>query len=494
MNGMILESAPQNKDIKFISKKGVDTSKNGEENFFEDLVKKLIAEDKDSKNGEFLLAKLLDLDSKAKIDSEKVTNFSFGDIEDELDLNSDTKSNKDSDNEITLETLFKIAQTLNMDKTIDLKEFKSSDLKDVLSKKSVIEEIRGAKNIKELLQIADKHGIKVKNFEFFKEEMALDDADKKLIKKISSHEILKLNKAVEQPKDHAIFTSYQKSDKNILSTLLNKQKISAKDEILDDNNQLSTQAIKIEDTKKENIKSKSHTKVKNVENQNLDLSFEEGSEQLNKNELKSDKQSTDLKDVNRVVKSDKSPLNDLLEKNAKVEIKKEEQVESKDETTSLDEADSKSVELNHKSDDIKSQSLHKAKEPVDVKKSLNTFATEFKEKVDSYKSPLMKVKMQLTPQNLGDVDVTLINRGSTLHVNITSNTHSMALFMQNQTEFKNSLVNMGFSNLEMNFSQSGEQNRGEQNQKNRNQKDEVFEEFENQEQEDSVNITLPNYI
>jgi len=127
-------------------------------------------------------------------------------------------------------------------------------------------------------------------------------------------------------------------------------------------------------------------------------------------------------------------------------------------------------------------------------KSLNTFATEFKEKIESYKAPLMKIKMQLSPQNLGDVDVTLLNRGSTLHVNITSNSQSMALFMQNQAEFRNSLVNMGFSDLQMSFSQN-QNGKNQQENKNKNANGESFESFGSDEDNtESIDIAIPNYV
>ena len=141
---------------------------------------------------------------------------------------------------------------------------------------------------------------------------------------------------------------------------------------------------------------------------------------------------------------------------------------------------------------IKSDISVKTKEAPEVKRTLNTFAMEFKEKVESYKPPLMKVKMQLNPQNLGEVDVTLINRGNSLHVNITSNPNSMAIFMQNQAEFRNSLVNMGFSDLQMNFSQNDESKGQQQGKKgSRHQAD-----FENYEEENnpSVDVILPYYV
>ena len=95
---------------------------------------------------------------------------------------------------------------------------------------------------------------------------------------------------------------------------------------------------------------------------------------------------------------------------------------------------------------------------TEEKQGINQFTNDLKEKMEQYKPPIMRVKMALNPKNLGEVEVTLIHRGNNLHVNITSNTNTMSLFTQNQAEFKNSLVNMGFTNLEMNFSDQNKQN------------------------------------
>ena len=78
----------------------------------------------------------------------------------------------------------------------------------------------------------------------------------------------------------------------------------------------------------------------------------------------------------------------------------------------------------------------------------------------------MKVELSLFPKSLGEVDVTLLTRGNNLHVNITSTTSTMTLFTQNQAEFKNALINMGFHNLEMNFSDQRGHEQGQQQQKN----------------------------
>ena len=92
---------------------------------------------------------------------------------------------------------------------------------------------------------------------------------------------------------------------------------------------------------------------------------------------------------------------------------------------------------------------------ITPKETLQYFSQDLKEAVDQYKAPITKLSITLNPNNLGEVEVTLIQRGNNLHINFNSNTNAMNLFIQNQAEFKNSLVNMGFTGLEMNFSDQG---------------------------------------
>lgn len=104
---------------------------------------------------------------------------------------------------------------------------------------------------------------------------------------------------------------------------------------------------------------------------------------------------------------------------------------------------------------------------ITPKETLQHFSQDLKEAVDQYKAPITKLSINLNPNNLGEVEVTLIQRGNNLHINFNSNTNAMNLFIQNQAEFKNSLVNMGFTGLEMNFSDQGKREQNQNQGKNR---------------------------
>lgn len=104
---------------------------------------------------------------------------------------------------------------------------------------------------------------------------------------------------------------------------------------------------------------------------------------------------------------------------------------------------------------------------ITPKETLQHFSQDLKEAIDQYKAPITKLSITLNPNNLGEVEVTLIQRGNNLHINFNSNTNAMNLFIQNQAEFKNSLVNMGFTGLEMNFSDQGKREQNQNQGKNR---------------------------
>ncbi|EIQ8819154.1 flagellar hook-length control protein FliK [Campylobacter coli] len=104
---------------------------------------------------------------------------------------------------------------------------------------------------------------------------------------------------------------------------------------------------------------------------------------------------------------------------------------------------------------------------ITPKETLQYFSQDLKEAVEQYKAPITKLSITLNPHNLGEVEVTLVQRGNNLHINFNSNTNAMNLFIQNQAEFKNSLVNMGFTGLEMNFSDQGKREQNQNQGKNR---------------------------
>lgn len=123
---------------------------------------------------------------------------------------------------------------------------------------------------------------------------------------------------------------------------------------------------------------------------------------------------------------------------------------------------------------------------ISPKETLQYFSKDLKEAMEQYKAPITKLSITLNPSNLGEVEVTLVQRGANLHINFNSNYNAMNLFLQHQAEFKNSLVNMGFTGLEMNFSDQGKK----EQQQEKKSKSHYYEENFEEESSPKINLEL----
>lgn len=138
----------------------------------------------------------------------------------------------------------------------------------------------------------------------------------------------------------------------------------------------------------------------------------------------------------------------------------------------------------------------------EAQQSMRVFAGELKEAVQEYKPPFTRLTMKLNPEKLGEVEVTLVQRGNNVHVNIQSNNASSVAFLaHNATELKAQLAHHGITNTTMNFMSGGE---GQSNQQMQQQQHEhrqnafrsyeSFEELElNEEQLSALEIIIPHY-
>lgn len=136
----------------------------------------------------------------------------------------------------------------------------------------------------------------------------------------------------------------------------------------------------------------------------------------------------------------------------------------------------------------------------DVKNSIQYLSDKLKDTIENYKPPFMRLKLELNPKNLGSVDVTLVTRGNNLHVTIGSNSQALMMLAQNSSDFKNSLLNIGFGDVNMNFNSQSNSGGGSQNREggNGNQSGNRNSLFRNSNQEDegkeNVELIIPRYI
>ncbi|MEA3228900.1 MAG: flagellar hook-length control protein FliK, partial [Campylobacterota bacterium] len=184
------------------------------------------------------------------------------------------------------------------------------------------------------------------------------------------------------------------------------------------------------------------------------------------------------------------PLSDVTKRleallNSKKEESKDKTSLLKAETTTVHKADNFEIKLN------------------EAKQMMKYLSSDLKTAIDNYKSPFTRVKVQLNPQRLGEVDLTVVQRGKNLHVNISSNNTAVNTLAMNINELRVQLNSSGINNATINFNNSAQNSesdtaRGQnpQQQEQQNAKKE-YNYFDNEEQNEeiisSLEIIVPNY-
>ena len=153
-------------------------------------------------------------------------------------------------------------------------------------------------------------------------------------------------------------------------------------------------------------------------------------------------------------------------------------------------------------------SIHKT-ESLEVKMNEAKQMTKYlsqdvKTAIEDYKSPFTRVKVQLNPERLGSVELTVVQRGKNLHINLSSNNAAINTLAMNANDLKTQLSNNGINNASLNFnnnsqgSEAGfsEQKQGQNSQQGREAQRE-YNYFDNEEQNEeimnSLEIVVPHY-
>jgi flagellar hook-length control protein FliK len=169
-----------------------------------------------------------------------------------------------------------------------------------------------------------------------------------------------------------------------------------------------------------------------------------------------------------VSKKEEKPLDlmQLLAGLEDVKIKKDDSLTPRGDKESKEEKpkDGAQEKLAQTSNTSSAQSIQGAEEDIgqkirDAAVTIKNFAEDLRDKIDEYKPPLMKVSMELRPDNMPPVDVTMITRGQNLIVNINSGEEALKMFLNNATDFRQNLMDIGFTEMTMNFNfkdQNGE--------------------------------------
>lgn len=152
---------------------------------------------------------------------------------------------------------------------------------------------------------------------------------------------------------------------------------------------------------------------------------------------------------------------------------------------------------------LESSSTHKAEsfevKIKEAKQMINYLSKDVKTAIEEYKAPFTRVKVQLNPQKLGSVELTVVQRGKNLHVNLSSNNAAINTLAMNANDLKTQLNNNGINNATLNFSNSSGDGSasGQQNRQQSQNAHQEYKHFQNEEQNEeilsSLEIVVPHY-
>ena len=321
-----------------------------------------------------------------------------------------------------------------------------------LSSETTLNELRGAKNLNELIEIANKLNLGLENIEVTQAQAdELGEKFPSLAKKDFFEPVT--------PKKNFAFSEL----KNKVEEAINANEPEPKDTL----NKLLA-AVQEEQNKAQ--PKDANTKAQDTQNlaQNSKI-IKEAAKNENEKEVNLKDEKPSLKAESELnlsaAKSEKSGLGQDSKKINLQNLLFPERESAEEQVLTEPQSDgSENSELNAMVKDVISNAKAQTRNFQAVRETFDNFSSNLKEQVAAYKSPFMRFNITLNPLNLGEVEITMVNRGNNLHINFSSNTQTMNLFLQNQAEFKNSLVNMGFTELEMNFSDQNQQKK-EQGQK-----------------------------
>ncbi len=487
---------------------------------FKDFLSKLLLEvEKDGKN------------SILKIPNSDIDKTDLLTKEVSKELKIDTKDSlSKKDNSFSLDELLQLAISL---KTNGLKGSFPKDTKkidNILNDKKIVQDFKNIKNFKDLLKVAKKYDIKIEKFEFSMEsekkvEIKIDKILKKVdtkIKtssneyKISSEKILSNIQTKHTKTKNTKADNTLSKEKSMLSSIL-KNDTKIKEMPKDIKIKNDTQEQKENHIKKPKITKLNKQNIKNDITQKPETLKEVTTIQKEINIEKKDKKpkhtiQTEIKEAtsfqksktyNKIVDNIKKDEVELTTKKHTKLSKELKAVQNDKNTKPLNESkENLPHQKNENHFQHTSETISKSTSPIRVKHSqaqhtLNSFTNDLKEQIENFKPPVMRIKMTLNPKDLGEVNVSLVNRGNNLQITINSNTNTMAIFTQNQAEFKNALVNMGFTNLNMDFNSNSNNQNNQQNRHKSNKEGDIetVEKIENElGYSKTLTLTMPRYI
>ena len=462
------------------------TAKNNVDLLAPAATKKPAAAKKSQNNGEFL-SMVLDAAASKANSGQKITEKDVKEIVKTVDIQKETiekaqnesvakisaalEKNLDEDtkNELyenaNFMQLLQVLEILNGNEKVSNFPNFSDKIANFLSVPQNVEELSNVKSVSDLIDLAKKFDLGLENIE------------------ISNEDVPKLNDMFKNLGKQEFFTPIKTEDKPFY---LKELKNEVEQTIIKNE---PKEVVKLDTLLKE-VVANPVSEVKNL--------VKEEPKKLNDSEVKLDDEIVDV-EPDEQPKEPKVKVNLHEQKAQKAptlesllfpEREQMREAEPSEETFS---SDNKS-ELNQMVKDIANSAKHQLQTKAEIKETLSNFSSTLKEQVQNYKAPITRFNITLNPLNLGEVEITMVNRGNNLHVNFSSTTATMNLFLQNQAEFKNSLVNMGFTELEMNFSDQNQRQEKREQAKNKYSSNQSDESENTQAEQSLLELVIPRYI
>ena len=137
----------------------------------------------------------------------------------------------------------------------------------------------------------------------------------------------------------------------------------------------------------------------------------------------------------------------------------------------------------------------------EAKQMVKYLAQDIKQAIEDYKPPFTRIKVKLNPEKFGEVDLTVVQRGKNVHVNISSNSAAINMLSQNAGDLKTQLGQNGMNNASVNFNSSTDTQSQQQQQQNGHQRESAKKAYEAFTQDDtseeilsSLEIVVPRYV
>ena len=462
------------------------TAKNNVDLLAPAATKKPAAAKKSQNNGEFL-SMVLDAAASKANSGQKITEKDVKEIVKTVDIQKETiekaqnesvakisaalEENLDEDtkNELyenaNFMQLLQVLEILNGNEKVSKFPNFSDKIANFLSVPENVEELSNVKSVSDLIDLAKKFDLGLENIE------------------ISNEDVPKLNEMFKNLGKQEFFTPIKTEEKPFY---LKELKNEVEQTIIKNE---PKEVVKLNTLLKE-VVANPVSEVKNL--------VKEEPKKLDDSEVKLDDEIVDI-EPDEQPKEPKVKVNlheQKVQKAPTLEsllFPEREQMSEAEPSEETFNSDNKS-ELNQMVKDIANSAKHQLQTKAEIKETLSNFSSTLKEQVQNYKAPITRFNITLNPLNLGEVEITMVNRGNNLHVNFSSTTATMNLFLQNQAEFKNSLVNMGFTELEMNFSDQNQRQEKREQAKNKYSSNQSDESENAQAEQSLLELVIPRYI